>query len=774
MKKRILSLILIMAMALSMLAGCKNEEEQVESMAAPLIVGYTSFNGVFSPFFARSSADKDVVTMTQAKLLSFDRMGSVIYDAIEGETIAYEGMDYTYYGIADIDVKFQKDGTAVYDFNLREDVKFSDGEILDADDLIFTMYVLCDPMYDGSYSLKDAPIAGLQEYRTSMSTLFDAIIYAGKENTDYTFWDAKTQEQFWAELEVAGTQFAQDIVDYLAESSGTTSVSQAAKLWGYEGLSEEATATDFFYMMCEQYAWDLRTLNKAECVGKSLFTLMETYGTYSKGIQLDPTITGIAGIEKTGDHSVRVIMTEQNAANIQYFDIPVAPMHYYGDASLYDYEAGTFGFVKGDLSLIHEKDALPMGAGAYVYEPADIVENEKTTADLIFHPNVAYYLGCAKTQDVHFVEIAAAKKINGIVNGKIDLTDVSMTKKVANNIVDANQKVIDNAVAEAEAAGTEADLSAITDVVSSHAFDYAGYGYIGLNANVLRVNEDSDSKESVALRKAFATLFSVYRDEVVSTYFGNNASVVNYPVSDTSWAAPKEDQKGYQTAYSKDVDGNVIYTDEMTQEEKYAAAKEAALAYFEAAGYTVEDGIIKSAPEGASMTYEIMIPANGCGEHPSYMIVVDVKEVLAELGIHLVIRDVTDDELMWDALREGTCAIWVAAWDSAADPDVYELYHSQGKYSYMYGLDNEKLSGYLEDARKETNEAARTKLYQKCYDIILEQAVEVPVYQKQDGVIYSNTRIKEETLTPDMTIYYGWLNEIHKIEMYDIIIEETE
>ena len=37
-----------------------------------------------------------------------------------------------------------------------------------------------------------------------------------------------------------------------------------------------------------------------------------------------------------------------------------------------------------------------------------------------------------------------------------------------------------------------------------------------------------------------------------------------------------------------DVDGNPLYTDDMTDDEKFAAALEAALGFFEAAGYTVE------------------------------------------------------------------------------------------------------------------------------------------------------------------------------------------
>lgn len=770
MKKRLLALLLVASMAVGMMTACGKTDENVEGESAPLVVGYTSFNEVFSPFFAKTEADKDVCAMTQVNLISTDRMGSVIYNAIEGETIAYNGTDYTYYGIADIEVNTLRNGTVAYDFTLREDVKFADGDVLTADDVIFTMYVLCDPTYDGPYTLADAPIQGLEEYQSSMTTLFNALIFAGKDNTDFTYWDKSTQENFWQELETAGTLFAQEIVDYLEENAGTSSVAQAASLWGYEGLAESASATEFFYAMCEAYAWDLKTMSELEATGTSLFDLMETYATYTKGVQFNQEVANISGIEKTGEYSLRVIMTEQNTANIYYLNIPVAPMHYYGDSSLYNYENNQFGFEKGDLTLIHAKDSIPMGAGPYKFIPIES-EDEEDITSVNYEANENYYLGKAKTEIVNFVEISSSKKINGIVSGTIDLTEVSYTKKVAKNIAAANQKVVDEAIAAAEENGEEIDPNSISDVVSSITFDYLGYGYIGMNANAMSINGDADSKASINLRKAFATLFSAYREEVIDAYYSGNATVVNYPVSNTSWAAPKEGDKGYEVAYSEKINGKAIYTEDT--EDKYSAVKEAVLEYFEAAGYTVEDGIITDSPEGASLEFNAMIAGNGLGEHPAYMIFVKAKEVLAEMGINFVVTDVTDEEVLWDALQDGTCAIWAAAWDAGDDPDVYEIYHSEGAYNYMYGIDDAKLSQYLEQARTTTKQSERKNIYKKCYDIILDWAVEVPVYQKQNGIIYSQERLNVNSLTPDMTEYYGWMNEIHNIEMYDII-EQTQ
>ena len=64
-----------------------------------------------------------------------------------------------------------RDGTVTYDIKLREDLKFSDGEPVTIDDVIFSMYVFLDPTYDGSVTMYSTPIVGLEEYRNSMSTL---------------------------------------------------------------------------------------------------------------------------------------------------------------------------------------------------------------------------------------------------------------------------------------------------------------------------------------------------------------------------------------------------------------------------------------------------------------------------------------------------------------------------------------------------------------------------------------------------------------------------
>ena len=59
----------------------------------------------------------------------------------------------------------------------------------------------------------------------------------------------------------------------------------------------------------------------------------------------------------------------------------------------------------------------------------------------------------------------------------------------------------------------------------------------------------------------------------------------------------------------------------------------------------------------------------------------------------------------------------------------------------------------------------RKEIYKNALDVILDWAVEVPVYQKKNTIIYSVKNINTDTLLQDETPYYTWKNEVHKIEM---------
>ena len=310
------------------------------------------------------------------------------------------------------------------------------------------------------------------------------------------------------------------------------------------------------------------------------------------------------------------------------------------------------------------------------------------------------------------------------------------------------------------------------DKITVDTVDNLGYGYIGMCADRVRVGEDSGSEASKNLRKALATVIAVYRDVAIDTYYGERASVINYPISNTSWAAPQSTDDGYRVAFSVDVDGNPIYTSDMDAEARYAAAKAAALGFFEAAGYTVTDGKLTAAPAGAKLEYECLIPGNGAGDHPVFMALTMAAETFKEIGMNFIVTDLTNSTDLWNGLDAITVDMWAAAWSATVDPDMYQVYHSSNRVgipgatgSNHYRINDEELDTLIMEARKSTDQAFRKPMYKECLDIIMDWAVEIPTYQRQNAIIFSTERVDMSTVTPDITTFYGWMAEIEKLEL---------
>lgn len=305
--------------------------------------------------------------------------------------------------------------------------------------------------------------------------------------------------------------------------------------------------------------------------------------------------------------------------------------------------------------------------------------------------------------------------------------------------------------------------------------DNLGYGFIALSANTVKVGTDGGSAESKDLRKALATVFAVYRDTVINSYYGDRATVIQYPISNTSWAAPRPSDEGYEIAFSKDVDGNPIYTDSMTEEQRADAALQAAVGFLKAAGYTWDEasGKFTAAPDGAKLEYEAIIPGDGQGNHPAYGILTSAKEALATIGITLDINDPTDSNVLWQATQSvpGTAEIWCAAWQATADPDMYQVYDSAningagGTDSNNNYITDSTLDDLIMEARTSADQSFRKATYKQCLDIVLDWAVEVPNYQRQNCIIFSTAKVNMDTVTPDITTFWGWMNDIEKLEL---------
>lgn len=752
--KQVIALASAAALSVSVLAGCGGaasdatseststataEASNTAASDGTLVLAETGFEGKFSPFFASSASDQDVIDLTQLGLLGADRKGEMILNGIEGETREYNGTDYTYYGTSDCVVTENDDGTVTYDIKLRDDLKFSDGEPVTIDDVIFSMYVFLDPTYDGSVTMYSTPIVGLEEYRNSMSTLSKLIAEAGEDNTDYTNFTEEQQKAFWDAVNDGGVKFAQEIVDYMM-ANGATDVTSAAAGWGFD-LPDGADAKAFFLAIGEQYDWSFSAM-EAESAGSALSELIpeDVYAYSTTGVNVGNAVANVAGIVKTGDYSMTLTTSELSTTMIYQLQMPIAPLHYYGDESLYDYDNNSFGFVKGDLSGVRSKTSAPLGGGMFTF-------SKYSDGVVYLDANPDYFNGAPKVAHVNMKETQEADKITGVQAGTIDISDPSYSLEVADQIADIN--------------GVEGEDG---PVITTRLKDYRGYGYIALSAKNVNVGGDPASEASKDLRKAIMTVIAAYRDEGIDSYYGDTATVINYPMSNTSWAAPSVTDDGYQIAYSTDVDGNEIYTSDMKSEDKYAAALQAALGYFEAAGYTVENGQITAAPAGAKMEYQVNIGASGNGDHPSFQTLSNAAAALKTIGFTLTVNDMANASDLFASYQSGAAEGWVAAWQSTNDPDMFQLYHSQGATNY-YAINDADLDELIMAARQTTDQEARKAMYKEAMEIILDWGVELPVYQRSEATIFSTERVNIDTIAKDQTPYWTYKSELNNLEL---------
>ena len=769
--KRALALILSLVMCVGLLAGCGdkktddgNTDGQPTENTTPLVAGYAAFNEKFSPFFSETEYDQDVWVMTSLGLLNSDRQGQIIMNGIEGETHAYNGTDYTYYGPADCEIVENADGTVDYNFTMRDDIVFSDGEKVTIDDVIFSMYVLCDPTYDGNSTLYAVPIQGMTAYRSGMTTLAKAIAAAGRDNADFTYWTEEQQTKFWDNFDKGLVPFTQGIVDACVEAGAADEgdVAAAGAAWGFSG--EAKTVEDLALEIGNQYGWSFSAMEKEVGNSDALSAMMDedVYADYPTiGIKTGDSAANISGIKKTGDYSMTVTLDKVDATAIYQLGVTIAPMHYYGDPSLFDYDNNQFGFPKGDLSSVRAKTTSPMGAGPYKY-----IKYEDGV--VYFEANDSYFLGAPKTKYLNFQQcMSDDDKLNGVITGTIDIADPSFSNDTVDAIEKANGGVLDG------------------DKITTNTVDNLGYGYLGMSAACVNVGGEPGSEASKNLRKAFATVFSVYRNVAIESYYGERASVINYPISNTSWAAPQPTDDGYKVAFSVDVNGNDIYTSDMTAEQRYDAALQAALGYFEAAGYTVTDGKLTAAPAGAKLEYEVQIPADGSGDHPSFMMISEASKALATIGMNLIVTDLSDSSGLWDGIDARQVDMWCAAWSATVDPDMYQIYYSdvadhngdpgvgknpyggpaQGGSNKMYCIADADLDSMILTARESLDQSYRKAMYKACLDTVVDWAVEVPVYQRQNAIIFSTERVNMSTMTPDITTFYKWYAEIENIEL---------
>jgi len=782
---RIIHLILILTISFSYLYS--NKKSYTDSKDV-LSVATGRFSNIFSPLYARSASDIFLCGICNELLLDYDRNGEIVLRGKSGETRRFNGTDYTYSGIADCIITNNGEYTD-YAFDMREDVYFSDGVNMTADDVIFTMYVMADPSYIGVEQFYTLPILGMEEYRLVFSADIKEHYYeiadriSSEKDGETSGIDRDTLNVYAQSLEKAWRECNKLISEYCAGNFpdlllqfGNSENALAMYGWGFCELGKDGvlrgiksgktwninngelpSEDDYFNESFAFYSGDAELFYSKALTGLTKETVLDKAKKYfAESIFSmsgnDNSVPNINGVTKNGKYSFTVRMTDDAVLNLYKLSFSILPLHYYGDRNLFDIENNRFGFERGNLEKIKSLNDSPCGAGPYVFKEysdgvVSLVRNDK------------YYKGAPRIKNIALCEITSGDEVNEILSGNIDVASVTYDDDVSLILKSNSNK----------------ELSG--DKIYSIETQILSYGYIGINAHRVKVGNDPASYESKSLRKAFSTILAVYRDIAVSSFFyseaGCRADVIEYPIPIASWAYPNATEKDYTKAFSKDKDGESIYNSDMTENDRYDAALNAAIEYFIEAGYTYDstEKVFRNAPDGAALKYTIIIPGGGNKAHPGYIVASMASDALKQIGITLEVFDLADTNSIWNKLASSECDMWSAAKSRGADPDLYQLYHSDSipgnngsEYNYHLICD-ERLDKLIEDAAKSNNNRKRKILYKECFDIIADWGVEVPMFSADMMNIFSAESVTVSSLVKDATSFYDWSKEIEIVEL---------
>ena len=578
------------------------EEPARSAPEEALTIACEPFSGCRDPFDAAEGSDPLLLRLTQTPLLCRAADGSFSETA--------EGV-----GAAGLRQMVRGDGSTVLRIAMRENVRFADGSYADADDLLFTLYALLDPSYDGYLALRDCPIVGLRAYRTATSP-------AVLEECEALYEEASAGEgpltellelcirDAWGRSLRALTRRCREAyLGYYAsyalgispeEAAGQEGALRAFTLW-CAGLAEPA---DDAGSMKDSLGnkWNPAAGNTPE-EGDMIELFTAAYGSAAAfdealGMETerlakeeflrrcgapdpDNAPAGqVSGITRVDDYTVDILMERVSREDLEELGrLWLLPLAFYGDEALFRPEEGSFGFPYGDVAALDARSGEPgAGAGAFV-----AVESEEG-----FHleANLYYYMGSPKVGEIWF-ETAPRQELPGLVSeGSADLAWLPGSAEV---------------FAQARELPDLALRSISTDI----------WGILTLNRAAVE-EESAESLARAGLETALLDLAAVCCRASAGDYFGGAA---------------------------------LEAASETTEEEALEAFRKA----------------LGRMPEGESPAFTALVPGKGVGDHPCWEGLKHASELLQELGVELQLRDFPEDGDFWAAVDAGEGDLWAAA-----------------------------------------------------------------------------------------------------------------
>ena len=419
------------------------------------------------------------------------------------------------------------------------------------------------------------------------------------------------------------------------------------------------------------------------------------------------------------------------------FAMAIAPQHYYGEGSSvamdikndkFGVEFASFGFMSGIIQSPRNVN-IPMGAGAY---KATNRNNDDNPADSDFYSNNVVYFKANE----HFNTVG-----EGIENAKIGKVRYQVVS--SNNAIGALQT---GTVHYISPALTEDNYDKLQEMSKKGynmlTTDQLGYGYIGVNAK--EVN-DINLRKAIMCAMDTAKALDYYRPGTAERIFWNMSKV--------SWAYPDTEDNGHDYPMSG------VWSEDI--------ARTNIQKYMDEAGVSEGDSKLKITFTIAGSTLQ---------DHPTYKVFRDAAALLNDMGWEITV--VCDTQAL-TKISTGSLAVWAAAWGSALDPDMYQVYHknSTATSTKAWGYDFLKNSGtseeldilddlsdLIDEARETNDQEERAELYQEAMGYVLDLAVELPVYQRDVLYAYNANVLKAESLPTDVNPYSSPLDRIWELE----------
>ncbi len=481
-----------------------------------------------------------------------------------------------------------------------------------------------------------------------------------------------------------------------------------------------------------------------------------------------PTYAEDGSVSNETNEVLSITINGVDPKAIWNFAFAVAPMYYYSSEELinkFDFESN-FGVEYSSQNFMEnviknpDKIGLPVGAGAYMVCDSEGNTENVGAGDFLnnnviyFKRNENYLLGVPEIKYIRYQVVASSGLLNALYNGEVDYVQPNSNPKTISELNGKKSEGIQN-----------------------KSIQTSGYGYIGINAGFV---------PSMAVRQAI--MHSIDTSMTVS-YYGNTASAIYRSMSLVSWAYPTG-----ATAYYPFIGGPIPedlevvnpdyadYVDECNKKAgQYFTAEEQEefiRRLVEDAGYDIGgDGIYSDGSNKLKYTFTI---AGSETDHPAFNAFYKASELLNSLNFEI---NVTTDANALSKLASGDLAVWAAAWSSTIDPDMYQVYHMDStatstlNWGYKQILQNvggkyndekaiiEELSEIIEEARSTNIQEVRAKYYSDALDLVMQLAVELPTYQRDDLYAYNIKKIDEASLNTDLSPYTGLLSDIHTVKL---------